>query len=235
MGKKIFVSYKYSDSKVLDLNIHENVRDFWGNIIKQKVTTTARHYVDKIDKMIEAEDNIFKGEDDGEDLSSLQDSTIGSKLGDKIFDSTVTIVLISKGMKEDNVPEKDQWIPWEVSYSLREQSRQGRTSKTNAVLAVVLPDEAGSYGYFMTSNPACNSITYHTERLFRILSENMFNAKNKESNIRHCNGSKIYEGYPSYIYSVKWEDFIGSINHYVNIAVDIRSKINEYDVVKTPK
>ncbi|MFY0675637.1 MAG: TIR domain-containing protein, partial [Bacteroidia bacterium] len=199
MGKKIFVSYKYSDTQVLDLNIHENVKDFWGNVHRQKITTTARHYVDKIDELLEADDNIYKGEDDGEDLSSLQDSTIGSKLGDKIFDSTVTIVLISKGMKEDWVPEKDQWIPWEVSYSLKEQTRQGRTSKTNAVLAVVLPDETGIYEYFITSNPSCNSITYHTDRLFQILRENMFNAKNKESNIRHCNGSKIYEGYPSYI------------------------------------
>ena len=224
MGKKIFVSYKYGDSKVNRLS---SVSIFEA--------TTARHYVDELDDLLEEGDNIYKGEDDGEDLSSLQDSTIGSKLGDKIFDSTVTIVLISKGMKEDYVPEKDQWIPWEVSYSLREQSRQGRISKTNAVLAVVLPDETGSYDYFMTSNPSCNSITYHTDRLFQILKENMFNAKNKESNIRHCNGSKIYEGYPSYIYSVKWVDFINSVNLYINIAVDIRSKINEYDVIKIPK
>jgi hypothetical protein len=100
MGKKIFVSYKYSDSQVQDLNIYENVKDFLGNVLRKKVTTTARHYVDKIDELLESGDHIFKGEDDGEDMSTLKDSTIGSKLGDKIFDSSVTIVLISKGMKE---------------------------------------------------------------------------------------------------------------------------------------
>lgn len=42
-----------------------------------------------IQEMIEDEDHINKGEDEGEDMSSLADTTIGSKLGDKIFDRTV--------------------------------------------------------------------------------------------------------------------------------------------------
>lgn len=121
MAKKIFVSYKYSDSQVQDLNIYDDVTDFLGNVHRQKIATTARHYVDKIDGLLEDDDHIFKGENDGEDMSTLKDSTIGSKLGDKIFDSSVTIVLLSKGMKELYSSEKDQWIPWEVSYSLKEQ------------------------------------------------------------------------------------------------------------------
>lgn len=190
MGKAIFVSYKYSDIKVFQLP------DVVG-------VTTVRHYVDKLAGLLEQGDYLYKGEDDGESMATLEDSTIASKLGDKIFRSSLTIVLISKGMKNDVISDKDQWIPWELSYSLREQSREGGNSKTNAVLAVVLPDEFGSYSYYITENPLCNSITYHTNTLFQILRLNMFNHKKKEDNIRNCNGQKIYEGSPSYIPSVK--------------------------------
>ena len=220
MANKIFVSYKYSDAKVLRLPNNMN--------------TTARHYVDKLAILLEKEDHIYKGEDDGEDIGTLADATIGSKLGDKIFDSSITIVLITKGMK-DGTPEKNQWIPWEISYSLKEQSRAGGRSKTNAVLAVVIPDENGSYDYFMTYNPTCNSTTYKTETLFQILRDNMFNVKDKESNTRECNGTKIYEGYYSYIYCVKWENFIGSIATYISVATSIRQNIDKYDLIKTVK
>ena len=181
MGKKIFISYKYGDSLVMRLPD-----------VPSGEKTTARHYVDEIQEMIKEGDHINKGENDGEDISTLADSTIGSKLGDKIFDSTVTIVLISKGMKT-NEPEHEQWIPWEVSYSLHEQSRQGQNSKTNAILALVLPDEDGSYEYFITYDQGCGSRTLNTPSLFNILKENMFNIKNPET--RHCNGKTINLGY----------------------------------------
>lgn len=215
MGKKIFVSYKYADSSVLALpGIH---------------FTKVRDYVDVLQTKIDYSDHIYKGEDDGEDLGTLADSTIGSKLGDKIYDSTITIVFISKGMRE-NKPDKDQWIPWEVSYSLREQSRNGIRSKTNAVLAVVLPDNSGNYEYFMKYNSECNSTTYMTEILFDILAANMFNKKNPKT--RTCNGTTIHEGYFSYIYCVKWEYFITKINHYIDIALEIWSKKDEYEIRK---
>jgi hypothetical protein len=220
MAHKIFVSYKYSDSLVYSLPEH--------------VETTARHYVDELEKVLTEEDHIFKGEDDGEDMSTLADSTIASKLGDKIFDSTITIVLISKGMK-DSTPETDQWIPWEISYSLKVQTRENANSKTNAVLAVVLPDEKGSYNYHMTYNPSCNSTTYHTSSMFQIIRDNMFNLKDKESNIRECNGSKIYNGNPSFIHSVKWEDFVNDVNRYIEIAKERRQNIDQYEITKTVK
>ncbi len=235
MGKKIFVSYKYSDSQVQDLNIYEDVKNIWGNVYRQKVTTTARHYVDKIDELLEAGDHIFKGEDDGENMSTLKDATISSKLGNKIFDSSVTIVLISKGMKETYNAEKDQWIPWEVSYSLKEQSREGGRSKTNAVLAVVLPDIFGSYSYYIEENTChyCNCRTLKTDFLFQILRDNMFNVKKPVfTECENHIGSKPYKGYSSFMHSVKWSDFISNPNLNINIAVEIWQNINDYKITK---
>jgi energy-converting hydrogenase A subunit M len=216
MGKKIFVSYKYADNLVRKIpNIYN---------------TTVRDYVDILQSKIDVSDHINKGEDDGEDMSTLADSTIASKLGDKIFDSTVTIVFISKGMKENTI-EDDQWIPWEISYSLKEQSRNYGNSKTNAVLAVVLPDNFGSYEHFIKNNEECGSRTLLTNSLFTILKENMFNVKNPEK--RECNGNTIYSGYSSYIYSVKWDDFIVNIDKYIEISVEIWRNRTNYNLRKT--
>jgi len=216
MGKKIFTSYKYADS---------NVRAIQGIN-----PTTVRHYVDILQSKIDSSDHLNKGEDDGEDMSTLADSTIASKLGDKIFDSTVTIVFISKGMKE-NSPETDQWIPWEISYSLREQSRQGVNSKTNAMLGVVLPDQHGTYDWYYRHNPDCNSITHFTGQLFAILKDNMFNIKKPQTRV--CNGTTITEGEASYIKTVKWDDFIGSINWYIEKALEIWRVRDQYNIRKT--
>lgn len=136
MGKKIFVSYKYKDNQVRNLSIYEN--------------STVRDYVTKFEEVLDPSDNIYKGESEGEDLSLLSEGTIWEKLKNRIYDSSVTVIFISPGMKESWNSEKNQWIPWEISYSLKETSRKNKngdaiTSRTNAMLAVVLPDENGSY------------------------------------------------------------------------------------------
>lgn len=237
MGNKIFVSYKYSDTQVQDLGLYE-VIDYGWTKTKQKIITTARHYVDELEGILEVEDHIYKGEDDGEDMSTLKDSTIGSKLGDKIFDSSITIVLISKGMKEVLTDEKDQWIPWEISYSLREQSRESGNSKTNAVLAVVLPDQFGKYDYFIADNTCsyCKCRTLKTTFLFQILRDNMFNIKKPV--FTDCNNhldKKPYQGHSSFIHSVKWNDFKDKPIKYIDTAIEIRKKMNEYNIIKTVK
>lgn len=216
MGRKIFITYKYGDTNVRAL----------PNIFYTKV----RDYVTALQAKIDNEDHINKGELDGESLEQFEDEMIASSLRNKIYDSSITIVLISPNMKTADA-EKDQWIPWEISYSLKEHSRNGRTSLSNALLAIVLPDILGSYSYFMTSNPACNSITYHTDRLFTILARNMFNIK--EPVTRECSGTTIHEGYHSYAHTVKWDDFVGSINHYLDIASGINGNIDNYNIVKT--
>lgn len=161
MARKIFVSYKHSDNSVKFLNGQG----------------TARAYVDKLIELFES-DEIYKGEGD-EDLSDFKDETIAGHLKDKIYDSSLTLVLISPQMKEVGKKESDQWIPWEVAYSLKEITRNNRTSRTNAMLAVVLPDWNSSYSYYLQEDtcPSCHCRMLSTYKLFQILRDNMFNIK----------------------------------------------------------
>lgn len=229
MGRKIFVSYKYGDTLVK--NLHKRDLIWMGGQIQLVARTTrARDYVDELQKKI-GEENINLGEKDGESLQDFEDSTIETALKRKIFRSSVTIVIISKGMKDVSKNEKDQWIPWELSYSLRTVQREDCSSQKNAVLGVVLPDETGLYEWFYTSNPDCNSITYQTGQLFKILRDNMFNILEKK--YRECNGTKIHTtDEPSFIKTVKWDDFMFSdtYNFYINKAIEIKNNVEFYDV-----
>ncbi|MBQ3495250.1 MAG: TIR domain-containing protein [Clostridia bacterium] len=226
MGHKIFVSYKYADSDVKQLT------NSWRH-------DTVRTYVDKLEEYIsKMSEHIYKGETDGDDLSGLSDDAIWTKLKDRIYDSTLTIVMISKGMRQTYLPDREQWIPWEISYSLKEVYRKNISdnmvkSSSNALLAIILPDTYGSYEYFTFRktcclNPCCS---YKTNFLFEIMRKNMFNIK--RPNNKECDdGSIVYYGDSSYMTTVKWEDFIKAPETYIDKAYDIQSKIEQYDVCK---
>jgi hypothetical protein len=224
MGRKIFVSYKYADSDVPPLNNTTNAQ--YGGLLGLLAVTTVRNYVDLIESYFDSTNHIYKGESDNEDLSQLSENTIWEKLKDRIYDSTVTIVMISKGMRESNRRDKSQWIPWEISFSLKEQTRKDKTSHSNAMLAVVLPDRNNSYNYFMTPIQY-GGYQYNTNILFDILKKNMFNEKNPD--IRN---GLTYGDNHSYIEPVKWSDFSLYPNTYIDKAVRRQQYINTYNITK---
>ena len=140
-------------------------------------------------------------------------------------------------MKDLWLPEDNQWIPWEIAYSLKEHSRDGRTSLTNAVLALVLPDLSGSYEYYIEdeSCPYCKCRTLKTDFLFQIQKDNMFNVKQptySDCDKHNSLTGVVYLGASSYIHSVKWSDFKNDPNKHLNIATTINDRINEYDITK---
>jgi hypothetical protein len=220
MARKIFVSYKHGDSSVQHIPRYGEYD-----------ATTARHYVNVLQSHIDANDHINKGEDDGEDMSGFKDETIASNLRDRIYDSSITVVLISKNMKDIYLSEEDQWIPWEVAYSLREKTREDRTSRTNAVLAVILPDETGSYSYAVNHYPCVTS--WNTASFFKVIGSNMFNKNQKNLNrCVTCGNHHHYGQDHSYIYPVEWSDFISNMNAYLDHAIAINQSVGDYELVK---
>lgn len=226
-GRKIFVSYKYADDNV------ENLSDSpWRD-------STVRDYVTLLEGYLDGTDHIYKGESDGEDLSMYSDETIWEKLRNRIYDSTLTIVMISPNMKDRFRDERSQWIPWEVSFSLKETSRRNSSgqpvvSRANAMLAVVLPDGSGAYGYYLESRSCCNSgcTMHHTGQLFEIIRRNKFNKKVPDS--RSCaSGDTVWYGEASYIEAVKWADFAADPEKYISAAYDRRDRIDSFDIRKT--
>ncbi|APE06690.1 hypothetical protein BM528_13675 [Alteromonas sp. RW2A1] len=224
MARKIFVSYKYGDTNV------ESLSDSFF------VSTKARDYVTELQQLLSDYNEIYKGENDNEDLSDFKDSTIESRLRNKIFDSSITIVVVSRGMKAWFDDEKDQWMPWEISYSLRELSKNGRRSKPNGVLMLVLPDEDGAYDYYIKekSCPYCNCRTLKTDFLFGILRRNVFNSKSIEAtDCDHHTGNPAYTGDHSYILSVKWSDFKKAPTTYLDRCAELRDKIDDFNISKS--
>ena len=230
MAHKIFASYKFGDSQVyqgLD-------RKFWA---KNASEATVRGYVNWIEEVV-GKDNIYKGESDGEPLAGKTDDQIWEYLKPMVHDSSVTLVVISPGMRNIFEPESEQWIPQEVRYSLWEVDRGDKTSTTNALLGVVLPDRNNSYSYVWgrSSCAHCQHIPMlNKEHFFNILKGNIFNRKGDDGNV--CQGtlcySRIYDGDHSYLHLVRFPDFISAPNTYIGKALKIQGKKDEYDVEKS--
>ena len=182
-ANNVYVSFKYHDSDVEPLHGNRN--------------TTARDYVDSIEELFKKSRKVYyRGEEDGDDLSDLDEETIRQHLSDKIFYTSATVVLMSPNMRDCSLPESEQWIPWEVSYSLKENNRVSGRSHMNAVLAVTLPDHNGRYDYAIEQHD-CHR-TVHTNRFFPIIKKNMFNIKRPNVITCEC-GCQAYTGTCSYI------------------------------------
>ena len=226
MGYKIFVSYKYHDTSVYPLTTDEN----YLNISK------VRDYVDVLEDYFDSTSHIYKGESDDEDLSYLSESTIWEKLKDRIYDSSITIVMISPNMKIPYRPEHSQWIPWEIAYSLRETTRNDRTSHSNAILAVVLPDISHQYEYFTSPfSYQQPDDCWHSgeDPVFSIIRKNMNNELGYSDPLLSSNGIfSVSAKDGSYIPSVTWNEFILRPNHYIECAVQHKENIASYKICK---
>lgn len=226
MGKKIFVSYKYADDSVANLKAYDK--------------GTARDYVTYLQDHNFSGDDLNKAENDDEDLSEFKNDTIKSKLRDKIWDSSITLILISPNMIDSSKSQSDQWIPWEVSYSLRTQTRNGSRSLPNGIISIVLPDINNNYDYFITNKnlkddqgKVHNVRSFNTSNTFKIISENMFNQKNPK--VEQMQGHTVYFGDCSYIITATWKEFLDNPDSFLKRATRLKEeKLDNYKLNKQP-
>lgn len=133
MARKVFVSYKYSDA----------------------VSTR-----DKIIKKLSNNGTYYKGEK-GYVKLEYADSTMKNYLSGLIYDSTVTVVIISPEVTLSD------WVKWELEYSMKRQTRNGRTSNRNGIVCVIQnrvdysSRKFGSYSYNENSQWAYTRVGYN--------------------------------------------------------------------------
>lgn len=217
MGRNVFVSYKYADSNVAPL--------------RYGYCCTVRDYVNILETILADNGHAYYGEHEDEDLSGWTEDQIYERLKNKIFPTSCTIVLISPNMRVYGRRDRSQWIPWEIYYSLRLETRADRTSQRNGILAVVLPDRNESYQYALQTWSCCSaSCTKHlTDNFFNILKYNMFNRKSGCDRI--CfNNDQIWDGEYSYIPMIKWSSFINDVNYQIERVEKIRDRADEYEL-----
>lgn len=105
LAYKTFISYKYNEAR--------DVRDK----IIQALGSAVRYY---------------KGETSiSPNMDNYQTETIRNKLKEMIFDTSITIVIISPNMIQS------RWIDWEISYSLRNKPRGSKIYRPSGIIAVV--------------------------------------------------------------------------------------------------
>jgi hypothetical protein len=200
MAHKTFISYKYSEAQALR---------------------------DKIIKSLGADATYYQGEtSDSPDLTDTSTENIKKVLTDCMYNTTVTIVIISPNMS------KSKWIDWEIEYCLKEISRKERTSHTNGVLGVIMKS-GGGYSWLKKSTnngDGCSTSTYDESYLYDIIVKNRYNQTPKVYACNTCKTVNALTG--SYIAFVEEEDFLNNPKKYIDNAFDKSEDVDGYELTK---
>lgn len=201
MAHKTFISYKYSEAR----RLRDDIIDALGD--------DATYYMGETSE--------------SPDLTDTSTENIKKNLKDMMYDTSVTIVILSPNMK------KSKWIDWEIEYCLKDITRKDRTSHTNDVVAVIMKVD-NSYEWIKKSGTNCHgvsTVSYDMDKVFDIISQNHFNSNPKQW---HCNECETYDWLNgSYIAFVDEETFLNKPEKFINNAYDkSENDASGYDLVK---
>ena len=203
MAHKTFISYKYDEA----CSYRDDVINALGDDAKYYRGETAK----------------------SPNISSLAVNSIKRRLGAMIYDTTVTIVLISLNMKQSS------WMEWEIAYSLRNTARQEKHSSANGLIGVVIPVN-GDYSWFIErrqNEDGCNVVSYPHEEEYvpELITQNRRNRRSCEYACSRCHTIDVLDG--NYISYVTLEDFVTNYSRYIDNAYE-KSLVadKEFDLVK---
>ena len=203
MARKTFISYKYSE---------------------------ARGLRDRIIKALGSDADYYRGEtSDSPDLTDTSTENIKEKLKDKIWNTSVTIVIISPRMIESN------WIEWEIEYSLKKITRENTASQTNGIVGVIMKCNGG-YDWFIDEkigSDGCEYISYKNYLLPDVIKKNMANQTLKEYSCEDCKTINKLTG--NYISLIKEDVFLKNPQKYIENAWEKSQKLDQYNIVKQAK
>lgn len=200
MARKTFISYKYSDARIIR---------------------------DRIIQALGDDATYYKGEDGySNDLSSRRAETIKSYLKDMIYDTSVTILVISPEMLSS------EWIPWEIQYSLEVVKRGSTCSRTNGIVGVI-KKVSGDYSWLKSVNTHTDghiTSSYDNNKLPEIVNENMFNQIPPVYACKQCKSVNRLNG--SYIALTEEDEFLSDPNKFIENAFDKSQNLSNYSIHK---
>lgn len=200
MAHKTFISYKYSEAQQL--------RDDIISALGDDVT-------------------YYKGEtSDSPDLTDTSTENIKKNLTDMMYDTSVTIVILSPNMIQS------EWIDWEIEYCLKEITRKNRTSRTNGVVGVVMKYNGG-YSWLRsttTNSDGHNSTSTDSSKLYDIINKNRYNQTPTEYYCEKCKTFDRLTG--SYISIIEEEEFLQDPNKFIDNAFEKSENTKNYELTK---
>jgi len=169
----------------------------------------------------------YQGETaDSPNLTDTSTENIKNNLRNMMYDTSVTIVVISPDITAS------KWIDWEIEYSLKEISRDGRTSKTNGVLGVIQKINGG-YDWLVTltaKDDGCSVRTIDSSKLYGIINENRFNRINHPYACSKCKTYSQMDG--SYFSLIDENEFLSDPNKYIENAYEKSEKASDFNLSK---
>jgi len=172
--------------------------------------------------------SYYQGEtSDSPDLTDFKTATIREHLKDMIFSTTVTIVIVSPHMTES------EWIDWEIEYSLREYSRNGKKSKSNGIVGVVMKVNGG-YDWLRSTTKHADghtSTNNDSSKMYDIINDNRFNENPKVYSCEKCQTVDRLSG--SYISLIPEDEFLDDPGKFIENAYQKCQNVNKYKISRT--